>query len=55
MIGDTSHDFAFALNAGVRCLGVAWGFHGPDRLRDAGAVAVVDTVAGLGAAIEQLS
>ncbi len=40
MIGDTSFDMAMARSAGVRAIGVDWGYHAADELRDAGAVAV---------------
>lgn len=43
MIGDTSYDMAMAVAAGVRPIGVAWGYHAPDELRAAGAVAVAQT------------
>ncbi len=36
MIGDTSHDVVMALNAGVRPIGVTWGFHTEAELRAAG-------------------
>ncbi|HEX6959666.1 MAG TPA: HAD family hydrolase [Ferrovibrio sp.] len=41
MIGDTSYDMEMARNAGVRGIGVAWGYHPPEELRLAGAAAVV--------------
>ena len=41
MIGDTSYDMAMARQAGVRGVGVAWGYHEPHMLRDAGAALVV--------------
>ncbi|GAA3700291.1 HAD family hydrolase [Sphingomonas cynarae] len=41
MIGDTSFDMAMARSAGTRAVGVAWGYHAPAELTDAGA----DTVA----------
>lgn len=41
MIGDTSFDMAMARAANVRAIGVAWGYHSPAELREAGA----DTVA----------
>ncbi len=47
MIGDTSFDMAMARAAGVRAIGVAWGYHAPDELRAAGADAVAGTVAEL--------
>ena len=42
MIGDTTFDIQMALNAGVGALGVSWGYHAGNRLRQAGAHAVVD-------------
>jgi phosphoglycolate phosphatase len=43
MIGDTSFDMEMALNAGVRPIGVTWGYHSPQELMDAGAEAIVST------------
>lgn len=40
MIGDTQYDMAMAVGAGVRALGVDWGYHTNAELRDAGAEAV---------------
>lgn len=40
MIGDTSYDMTMARDAGVRAVGVAWGYHDADELRAAGAEAV---------------
>jgi len=40
MIGDTGFDMAMARAAGVRALGVAWGYHEPAELIAAGAEAV---------------
>lgn len=37
MIGDTTYDMEMGRAAGVRCLGVAWGYHAPSALRSAGA------------------
>jgi phosphoglycolate phosphatase len=42
MIGDTSYDMAMARAAGVRAIGVAWGYHTADELVAAGADAVAD-------------
>ncbi len=47
MIGDTSYDMAMARAAGVRAIGVAWGYHEDDELLDAGAHAVAHSVAEL--------
>lgn len=47
MIGDTSFDMEMASAAGVRAIGVAWGYHDTQELLDAGAVAVAGSVAEL--------
>ncbi len=47
MIGDTVFDMQMAASAGVRAIGVAWGYHEPEELLAAGAVAVADTMAEL--------
>lgn len=40
MVGDTVFDIAMAQAAGVRAIGVAWGYHDPEELRDAGAIGI---------------
>ncbi|MCS6987311.1 MAG: HAD-IA family hydrolase [Sphingomonadaceae bacterium] len=40
VVGDTAFDMAMAAAAGVRAIGVAWGYHAPAELEAAGAVAV---------------
>ena len=47
MIGDTSFDMAMAQAAGVRAIGVAWGYHSVNELIGAGAQAVAQTPAQL--------
>lgn len=47
MIGDTQYDIAMARSAGVRAIGVAWGYHEAAELIAAGADAVADTPAHL--------
>ena len=42
MIGDTSFDMEMARNAGVRALGVSWGYHPVEMLRSEGAHDVAD-------------
>ncbi len=42
-VGDADTDVLTARNAGMRCLGVTWGFRDANILRDAGATALVDT------------
>lgn len=37
MIGDTAHDMKMARDAGVRAIGVSWGFHTVEELQLAGA------------------
>lgn len=48
MIGDTAYDIEMAKSAGVRAIGVAWGYHAPEELLDAGAEAVAGNAAQLG-------
>jgi phosphoglycolate phosphatase len=43
MVGDTTFDVEMALAAGVGALGVAWGYHAPDELREAGAHGVSES------------
>lgn len=44
IIGDTVFDMAMGANARVRAIGVDWGYHQADELREAGAVGVaIDT------------
>jgi phosphoglycolate phosphatase len=52
MVGDTTYDMEMARRAGVRAVGVGWGYHEPERLRAAGADAVVADSAQLLAAID---
>lgn len=47
MIGDTVFDVHMAASAGVRAIGVAWGYHEPEELLAAGAVAVAQDMAEL--------
>lgn len=47
MIGDTAFDMEMARAAGVRAIGVAWGYHAPEELLAAGASAVAATPAEL--------
>ena len=45
MIGDRDHDVHGAAVHGIGCIGVAWGYGGPDELTAAGAIAVAETPA----------
>lgn len=47
MIGDTSYDMLMAKAAQVRGIGVAWGYHPPEDLSAAGAVAIAEDFADL--------
>ena len=48
LVGDTSFDMEMAAACGVRAIGVAWGYHRPERLLSAGAETVVDDFETLG-------
>jgi phosphoglycolate phosphatase len=54
MIGDTVHDMRMARAAGVRALGVAWGYHEVAELHDAGAHLVINSFDNLDNAIDSL-
>lgn len=47
MIGDTTFDIDMARAANVRAVGVAWGYHEPHELTEAGAAAIACEVAEL--------
>ncbi|WP_417782279.1 HAD-IA family hydrolase [Terasakiella pusilla] len=53
VIGDTTYDIHMASNANVKSIGVAWGYHEPDELMDAGAVCVVHEYSELNQAIKK--
>ena len=53
MVGDTTYDIEMARNAGVRGVGVGWGYHAPARLLAAGAERVVNSSEELFAAIAE--
>ena len=52
MIGDTSFDMEMAASAGVRGIGVDWGYHGRERLSSA--TVLIDTYADLQPALDQM-
>lgn len=54
MIGDTTYDIEMARAANVGALGVAWGYHHEDELREAGAHGVIGDYADLPPALAQL-
>ncbi|MBW8786082.1 MAG: HAD-IA family hydrolase, partial [Novosphingobium sp.] len=47
MIGDTVYDMQMACDAGVRAIGVDWGYHAPGELLAAGAEVVAASPAAL--------
>lgn len=55
MIGDTEYDIAMGRAAGMRTVGVAWGYHVPERLKAAGADAVVTDFAALEALVREMA
>ena len=54
MIGDTTYDMEMARNAGTLAIGVAWGYHEADELRDAGAHVVIGAFSELPSALHGL-
>ena len=54
MIGDTSYDMEMAINAKVNPIGVSWGYHTSDVLRDSGAEHIVDDYSALHALLARL-
>jgi phosphoglycolate phosphatase len=55
MIGDTSHDIAMAVAAGVHPLGVGWGFHTVEEQAAAGAMHIAADFPDLEAALERFA
>ena len=54
MIGDTSYDMEMACNAGIRAIGVTWGYHSVEELLDSGASSIVHTFSQLPQVLEEL-
>ncbi len=54
VVGDTSVDMEMAANASVPAVGVTWGYHDAEVLREAGAAQVIDRYAELGPALEKI-
>ncbi len=52
MIGDTVYDIQMGVAAGCKTIGVGWGYHPLDELREAGADHLVETMDELKAALE---
>jgi len=47
LVGDTVFDMEMAANAGVRAIGVSWGYHEPEELSAAGAACILNEMADL--------
>jgi len=54
VVGDTVFDLEMARAAGADAIGVAWGYHPPSALREAGAHAMIETFADLLPALDRL-
>ncbi|MDJ0994651.1 MAG: HAD-IA family hydrolase [Dinoroseobacter sp.] len=54
MLGDTTYDMEMGKAGGVHTLGVGWGYHAPDDLREAGAERVLVSYAELLPALESI-
>jgi phosphoglycolate phosphatase len=54
VVGDTTFDILMARNAGARSVGVAWGYHDPAELLQAGAQAVIKRFADLPPLVRQM-
>ncbi|MDB5570310.1 MAG: family hydrolase [Hyphomicrobiales bacterium] len=52
MIGDSTYDILMARAAGVAAIGVAWGYHAPQALLDAGAREIAQDYAALAALLD---
>ena len=53
VVGDTSFDMAMAAAAGAAPIGAGWGYHEPEELIEAGAVAVAERPLDVLAAVEE--
>jgi len=53
MIGDTTFDIEMGRAANVASIGVAWGYHPPEELVNAGAAAIAQDVAQLGQMLKE--
>ncbi len=54
VVGDTTFDMHMARNAGARAIGVAWGYHDPAELMQAGAQTVIRRFSELPDLVQQL-
>jgi len=54
MIGDTTYDMQMGRSAGVRTIGVAWGYHAPEELLATGADLVIESYSQLAGSLAGL-
>jgi len=54
VIGDTIFDVTMAVRAGAKAIGVSWGYHAPEMLKEAGASVVANHFTELPGLIENL-
>ena len=54
MIGDTVYDIHMGIAAGCKTIGVGWGYHPLDELRDAGADHLVETMEELQTVLKEM-
>jgi phosphoglycolate phosphatase len=54
MVGDTVFDIEMAHAAGVRAIGVTWGYHPPAQIVQAGADAMISDFSELAPTVERL-
>jgi len=54
MVGDTSFDIEMGRAAGYATIGVTWGYHTPQALREAGADVLIDDFTALGPALTKI-
>ena len=51
VVGDTEYDMAMARAAGVRAIGVDWGYHSTERMLRGGAEHIIDDFSALDAVL----
>jgi phosphoglycolate phosphatase len=54
MVGDTTYDMEMARAAGTYAIGVAWGYHEAEALREAGAHRILESYADLASAVGEI-
>ncbi|MEE2746575.1 MAG: HAD-IA family hydrolase [Pseudomonadota bacterium] len=54
MVGDTTFDMEMAQNAGIKSIGVSWGYHEVSDIMRSGAIVIVDEFSSIHSAVERL-